>query len=591
MDFITLVAFIGLLGIGSQYIAWRTNLPAIVLMSVAGLIAGPILGLLNPQEDFGAFLQPIISIAVAIILFEGGLSLNFRELKHAGRAVMRLVIPGVPLAWGLGAAAAYYLGGLSWPVAILFAGIMVVTGPTVIVPLLRQAKLSVKPRTVLKWEGIVNDPLGALLAVLVFEYLAYAGQDKPLLEIGLWMLFVSLVAGLIGFIFARFIAYIFPRGWVPEYLKAPVLLVAVLTCFALADAIEHEMGLLAVTAMGVVLANAKLASLGDLRRFKENITILLVSGIFVILTASLERDVWAGLDWHLLAFLGAMLFIVRPLAVILSTFGANLTWSERLFVGWIAPRGIVAVAVSGFVALTLTELGYEDAEQLIPFSFAMVFATILAHGFTIAPLGRALGLASTSQPGALIVGSTPWSVALAKTLQAMEIPITIADSSWHRLRHARLADIPVYYGEILSEVSEHHVDLQQFGTLLAVTGNEAYNALVCRELGAELGRANVFQLGTADDDDPHGLSLSVRGTSLFDGRLDLNDVLRAHFSGWTFQRTTLSEEYGFDAYKADRPEEAERMFYVHKGEIVGSLKAETGDTIITFVPPKSEKQD
>lgn len=586
MDFITLVAFIGILGIGSQYLAWRLNLPAIVLMSLAGLIAGPVLGILNPTQDFGAYLQPLISIAVAIILFEGGLTLNFKELQHAGRAVMRLVIPGVPLAWALGSAAAYYLGGLSWPVAILFAGIMVVTGPTVIMPLLRQAKLSATPRTVLKWEGIVNDPLGALLAVLVFEYLSYAGQEKPVLEIGLWMLFATVIAGLIGFIFARAIAFIFPRGWVPEYLKAPILLVAVITCYALADAIEHETGLLAVTAMGVALANAKMASLGDLRRFKENITVLLVSGVFVILTASLEADVWMALDWRLAAFVGAMLFLVRPASVFLSTLGTNLSFAERLMLGWIAPRGIVAVAVSGFFALKLMDLGYADAALLIPFSFAMVFATILAHGFSIAPLGRALSLASKSRPGALIVGSTPWSIALAQALQAHDIPVTIADSSWHRLRHARLADINVYYGEILSEVSEHHLDLQRFGTLLAVTGNEAYNALVCREFGTEMGRAHVFQLGAAEEDDPHGLALSVRGVALFDGRLDLNDVLKNHFAGWTFQRTTLSDEYGFDAYKADRPEEAERLFYIRKGEIIGSLKAESGDTIITFVPPK-----
>lgn len=587
MDFVALIALIGLLGIGSQYLAWRLNLPAIVLMALAGLVAGPVLGVLDPVQDFGAYLQPLISIAVAIILFEGGLTLNFKELRHAGPAVWRLVVPGVPLAWALGAGAAHYLGGLSVPVAVLFSGIMVVTGPTVIIPLLRQAKLSSRPRTVLKWEGIVNDPLGALLAVLVFEYFSFAGDDKPVLEIGLWILFATLVAGLIGFIFARFIAYVFPRGWVPEYLKAPVLLVAVLLCFAAANAVEHETGLLAVTAMGVVLANAKMASLGDLRRFKENITVLLVSGVFVILTASLERDIWMQLDWSLAAFVGAMLFVVRPLAVVLSTFGAGLSWAERIMIGWIAPRGIVAVAVSGFFALKMADLGYVDALALIPFSFAMVFATILAHGFTIAPLGRLLGLASTAQPGVLLIGASPWSVDLAKALVEQEIPVTIADSSWHRLRHARLAGLPVYYGEILSEVSEHHIDLQQFGTLLALTGNEAYNALVCREFGAELGRTNVFQLGAAEEDDPHGLALGVRGEALFGGRLDLNDVLKNYFAGWQFQRTTLSDEYDFDAYRAARQEEAQRVFYIRKGQVKGALRAESGDTIITFVPPTS----
>lgn len=594
MDLVTLVALIGLLGIGSQYFAWRFNLPAIVLMAVAGLLAGPILGVVQPARDFGVFLQPLVSIAVAIILFEGGLSLDFKELRHAGSAVLRLVIPGIPLAWGLGALAAHHLAGLSWPVAILFAGILVVTGPTVIMPLLRQAHLSARPRTVLKWEGIVNDPLGALLAVLVFEYLSFAGEGRGLGEIALWMGFASLVAGVIGFAFARAIAFIFPRGLVAEYLKAPFLLCAVLACFALAEMVEHETGLLAVTAMGVTLANARMSSIDELRRFKENIAVLMVSGVFVILTATLERQYLTSLDLGLVLFVAAMLFLVRPASIWLSTIGSPLNLKERLLIGWIAPRGIVAVGVSGFFALRLQELGYRDAAQLVPLSFAIVFATIIAHGFTIAPLSRALGLSTKSAPGVLIVGSSPWSVSLAKTFVNLEIPVTIADTSWHRLRLARLANVPIYYGEILSEVTEHRFDLQSFGTLLAVTGNEAYNALVCSEFAPEIGRSNVYQLGAAESDDPHGLSFTVRGSTLFQSGISLDELLKRHFAGWTFQRTKLSEKFGLDDYLKERDEEAETLFVLRKSGVlafatgVGRPKCQPGDTIVAYVRKRSD---
>ena len=251
------IALIGALGISAQWLAWRYNLPAIVLMSVAGLIAGPALGILSPAQDFGEFLRPIISIAVAVILFEGGLNLNFSELRGVGRAVWRLVFVGAPLAWILGALAAHHGAGLSWPTAILFAGILVVTGPTVIMPLLRQARLSHRPGAVLKWEGIVNDPVGALLAVLVFEYLVVAEEGHNMIASGSWLAVVTLASAALGVAAGSLIAWTFQRGHVPEFLKAPVILVSVLLTFVLADLLEHEMGLVAVTAMGLAYCQLK----------------------------------------------------------------------------------------------------------------------------------------------------------------------------------------------------------------------------------------------------------------------------------------------------------------------------------------------
>ena len=293
-------AIIGVLGIGAQWLAWRFNLPAIVLMAIAGVLAGPVLNIFAspdalpgtpPMEAlFGEFYRPLIAVAVAVILFEGGLQLNFSDLRGLTRGVRRLVFPGVPIAWFLASLATYLIAGLSWQVSLLFGGVMVVTGPTVIIPLLRQSKLNSRPATLLKWEGIVNDPIGALLAVVVYEFLVIGDHGASSSEIISSLLIAAVLSAGLGYAIGRFTAASFRRGWVPEYLKPPVLFALVLVCFVLANLLQDEAGLLSVTAMGVTLANSKIASINDLRLFKENITVMMVSGVFIILTANLTMD-------------------------------------------------------------------------------------------------------------------------------------------------------------------------------------------------------------------------------------------------------------------------------------------------------------
>lgn len=598
-------AIIGILGIGAQWLAWRTNTPAIVLMSIAGVLAGPVLGLFTPagapsdvppmEALFGEFYRPIIAVAVAVILFEGGLQLNFSEIRGVRQGVGRLVFPGVPIAWALGALAAHHIAGLSWQTALLFGGIMIVTGPTVIIPMLRQSKLNPRPATLLKWEGIVNDPIGALLAVLVFEFLVIGEAHGSLGGLIGSIVVASLLSGLLGFAIGRLAASSFRRGWVPEYLKPPVLLTLVLVCFEMANLLQHEAGLLAVTAMGVTMANSKIASINELRLFKENIAVLLVSGVFIILTANLTFDTIRALTLSDYAFIAVMLLVVRPLSVFLSTIGAGLPIKERLLVGWIAPRGIVAVAVSSFFGVALFEAGFEDGQKLIPLAFAMVFATVIAHGFTIGPLAKALGLAAKERPGVLIAGASPWSIALAAKLKEMEIPVIVADASWRRLKPARLANVPTYYGEILSEVTEHHLDLNRYGYLLAVSGNEAHNALVSTDLAPELGRAAIFQVNARgkEEDDRQALSYTLQGKTFLHSGAPLDELLRRHYSGWTYQRTKLSEEYTPDQYRKDLGKDYEIVLVIRKGVLTFAsaeekLEPAIGDTVLAFIPKATE---
>lgn len=591
------IALVGVLGIGAQWVAWRTGWPAIVLMLFAGFMAGPILGLIDPEAAFGDLLSPMIGIGVALILFEGGLSLDLKELRHSGAAVLRLATLGVAVGWALGSLAGFYVAGLVWPVAILFGGILIVTGPTVVLPLLRQSNVQTRPASIMKWEAIVNDPTGALCAVIAYEYFRKLAETPgaSVMEVVPPLIFAAIIAGLIGFAAAWLIAFLFPRGAVPEYLKVPVLFITVIGVFVLSNKIEHEAGLVAVTVMGIALANMSVSSLRAIHPFKENIAVLLVSGIFILLSASLDFSDLEHFNWRFLAFLLTLLFVVRPLTVLLTLLGSSIPWNERLFVAWIAPRGIVLVAISGLFALRLTELGYNDGNVLIGLSFAVVIATIISSGFTIDLAARFLGVKGTSRPGLLIVGATPWTIALAREMKTLGTPVMVVDSSWQRLSPARRDGLPFYHGEILNEATEHNLDLAPFQVLVAATDNEAYNALVCNEFAHEIGRDSVFQLGeNADADDRHALPPAIRGRALFESGFGVSDVNERQAQGWVFRKTRLSDEFDFDDAVATMPDDAHLLLVLRES---GRLRFFThasrpeprsGDTVITFAPARAK---
>lgn len=605
------IALIAVIGIGAQWLAWRLKQPAIVLLAAAGLLVGPVWAvfapsgapLLNPAEDFGDLYRPMIALAVAVILFEGGLALEFSELQGAKVAVRRLVVVGAPIGWLLGTLAAHFGAGLPWELAALLGGLLVVTGPTVIIPLLRQAHIASRPGAVLKWEGIVNDPVGALFAVLVFEIVRLTAEGQSWTA-AVGLLFIGAIVGLVlGAAAGLALAAAFKRGAVPEYLKAPIVLAAVVTCYVAADSIAHETGLLAVTAFGMTIANARLASIEEMRRFKETIATVLVSGVFVILTASLTPEAVLALDWRAAAFVALMLLVVRPATVWLATWGSGLTWQERALVGWIAPRGIVAVAVSGFFAAELAVISgalrpeiASAVEQLAPLTFAMVFATILAHGFTIRPMARALGLATDGAEGVLLVGASPWSLGLAKTLNDLGVPVTLADTNWTRLRRARLEGVTTYYGEVLSEAADHRLDHSALSWVIAATSNDAYNALVCVEFAPEVGRHRAYQLPSAGDrsETDRGIAFTARGRTMIRHGRAFDAVSSDWWRGWRFRQTKLSETYKLEQFFADNGADADLIAEVRpdgKFALLGpnsGPRGGPGAILVWYGPPKSE---
>ena len=588
-DLTVTFAVVGALGIGSQWLAMRLRLPAIVFMLSAGVLAGPIFGLLDPEAQFGPMLEPIVAAAVAVILFEGGLSLNFRELRSVGVTVQRLVTVGALLSWLGYALASHFVAGLSPVSSAVFGGLLVVTGPTVVIPLLRQARLAQRPASALKWEAIINDPVGALFAVLAFEF-AVAQWSENWIEVGAHLVLGIAVATAIGYLAGRLVVLAFQRGQVAEFMKVPVLLVLVLVVHAATNLVLHESGLLAVTVMGVVIANARLPSLVELRRFKENVTVLLVSGVFVLLSATIDAEMLAELDWRAAAFVAVVVLVVRPLVVFVTLIGAGLPAREKLLIAWIAPRGVVAVAVAGFFGSRLSAFGIGDGALLAGLAFAVTAVTVVTSGFTLAPLGRALGLSSNRPPGVLIVGGNRWTVGLAQALQMTGVPVMMADRNYYRLGDARAADLPTFHGEVLSEAAAHTIETGRFGALVAATDNDDYNALVCTDLGHELGRDRVFQIGRHETEEgEQHMPASIGGRTLLPSGASWEVLEDRLNDGWDFAVTELGENFTASDYRARRPEGSELVALVRPGGTVftsetNDVELRNGDLLITFTP-------
>lgn len=579
-------------GIASQWVSWRVGIPAIVVLITTGLVLGPVTGLVEiglARDE----ITELIGLGVSIILFEGGMNLKLAELRVAGQGIRRLTVFGPPLAWGFGTLAAHYVAGLSWPVSVVLGAILTVTGPTVIGPLLRQARLDKEASSLLKWEGIVNDPVGVLLAVLTFQYLTLPNGSLANTAVGLASAIgVALVLGGLG---GYATGWLYRRGAVPEHLKAPLLIVLVPVVFWASNLVQHEAGLLSVTIMGMVMGNMKLVEREALQESLENLTVILLSVLFIVIPAQLQASQLQLLDWRMGAFLLVVLFVVRPLTVGLATLGAPMRRNDKLLLGWIAPRGIVAAATAGLFGPALEAAGYPDAAKLLPLVFLVIMVTVLAHGFTIGRLARKLDLAAENDNGLLIVGASPFTLALATKLKKLNQEVLLVDGVYQRLKPARMQGVDVYYGEILSDHAEHHLEAQHLNHVLAATDNEFYNALVCKGKGRRFGHHRTFQLGTSRAHEPElkRLTLQQRGYFAFDPGATFELLERRLAEGWSIGTRKLTEEHGWDEFAEGRGERGEDWFLLGAVTPDGLLriysteqrfKLEAGWTALYFGP-------
>ena len=584
------IATIITLGIAAEWIAWRVGLPSILVLLVFGIVAGPLTGLLNPDAVFGDLLFPVVSVSVAIILFEGGTSLRIGELRQVGRVVASLVSVGAIVTWALVTAAARFVLGVGLEQALLLGAILVVTGPTVIVPLLRQMRPSPQVGNTLKWEGILIDPIGAVLAVLVFQVLLEGGLEVAWTVGSLGLLKTVVIGVTLAAAGAGLMIWVLDRRWVPEFLQSPLSLTLVVAAFAASNTLQPESGLLTVTLMGMVMANQKSVNVRHIIEFKENLRVLLISSLFIILAARLDMADLRAVGMQEIAFVGALILVVRPVAVGLSTLGSDFSWRERVVLGWVAPRGIVAAAVSSLFALELTQNGYAEAGQLASVTFLVIIATVLVYGVTSSPLARRLGVAQPEPQGVLFVGAHPWAREIARELQELGFLVRLADSNRTNISQANLAGLPTYYGSSLTEGALDQIDLAGIGNLLAVTANDEVNSLSGLNFSEALGADSVYQLPPGDFEtapEETLLGRHLRGRFLFGADAGYWQLTARFDSGADVKTTQLTDSFGYDDFLAQHPD-AIPLFVVDNGKLAvvtvrGAMAPQPGQTIVAIV--------
>jgi NhaP-type Na+/H+ or K+/H+ antiporter len=493
----TLAIIVGV-GMAAQWIAWRTQIPSIILLLIAGLVLGPFSGVVDPDEFLGGSLFSIVSLAVALILFEGGLDLPPRELKATGTVVRRLISIGAIITFLVGAWGAERLFDMSRGAATVMAAVLVVTGPTVVGPLLRFVRPSGRTGPMLRAEGILIDPIGATASLVAFEV---ALTNEPgaavisVVEVVGW----TLLAGFgIGFVAAWILDHALRRFLIPDHLGNPIALAVVIVAFVLSNEVQEEAGLLTVTVMGIWLARRESAAVRQLLEFNESLRTLLISALFILLAARIETDQLQDVILPSLVFLALLVFVARPASVLVSTVRSQLSWRERLFLMAMAPRGIVAAAVSAIFALRLEEREVRGAELIVPIVFLVIIGTIVVYGFLAGPMARKLQLAEARANGVLIVGAHAMGRGLAKALSDHGVKAMLVDTDPYNITRSVALGLPARRLSVLTEEATHELDLRGIGRLLALTSNDEVNALAASRFARVFGRRETFQLAPGE---------------------------------------------------------------------------------------------
>ncbi len=606
MTFLFGVALILILGVGAQWLAWQSRLPSIVLLLLAGFVAGPVLGLLDPAVVQGKWVNPFVSVSVGIILFEGGLNLRLSELREVGGPIRNLITVGVLGTWLLGSAAIYWIGSFGIELSLLTGAILVVTGPTVIVPLLRQIRPRGRIGAVAKWEGITIDPIGAILATLVLEVILLLhepGAASPnamtaalhVLE-GLGLAVgASVVAG--GGAAALLVA-IFRRRLVPDFLRNPLTLTLVIAAFVGAEAVQHEAGLLTTTLMGVAMANQTYVPMQRILEFKENLQVLLLGVLFVVLSARLDLAAFEYVGLRTLALTAVLILFVRPLAVLASCVGTDLSWREQGFLAWLAPRGIVAAAIASLFAFDLQEIFPEAADALVPVVFIVIVATVTVYGLTIGPLASRLGLADPNPEGVLFVGAEEWVCKIAKPLHELGIPVQLVDTNPDHVERAHRYELPAERADVLSESTLEELDLSGIGRLLITIPNDEVASLAALHLSEIFESNDIFQL-PARSHRRHGeadLPRHLRGHLLFGGETSCHEIrdwldhdrevyvvsLDGPLSANTFQDCLWPEAFPLFIVRGDR------LLILSEEE---STRPQDGDQVVLIAPRQDVQED
>lgn len=521
-------------GVGCQLAAHRWRFPSIILLLVAGLAAGPGLDLIDPDALFGDLLFPAVSAAVALLLFEGGLSLRLREVGGLRVTLLRLLTVGVVAAAIMGSLAAWALGGLAAGPAMLFGAITVVTGPTVVIPLLRHARLRPEVARLLRWEGIFVDPIGAILAVVVFEVLVVGegGGPAEALRVIAATSFVGVAVGLAAGV-ALTLALQLP--WLPDHLQNAITFATVMGAMAAANTVFHEAGLVATTVLGITLAAQRKVRIRGIAEFHESIAVLLVPLMFILLAARVSSADLARNALPAAGVTAALVGVSRPLSVWLSTIGSTVSASGRRYIAAMAPRGIVAASVSALLGLRLEEEGIEGGADLAAITFLVVAGTVVIYGLAAVPLARRWRVDAPDRSGVVLVGAPTWAVSLGEALLDHGVPVLVVPCDDDDAAAAVARGLLVYPGRLQSDELDDAVAAVGARIALVASHREEVAAFAADRLGHLLGQTNIYVV-PVDRDDHHARSLRPAehwGLIAFGGRLTLQDAAASSRSGAT----------------------------------------------------------
>ena len=592
-----LISLVGIIVVGvfAQYLAWRFHLPSILLLLILGVLAGPVAGLIHPDELFGELLLPLVSVSVAIILFEGGLSLRIAELRGTGTVIWSLVSLGALVTWTVTAAAAWWLLDLSPAIAVLLGAILVVTGPTVIIPLLRHVRPKGQIGWIAKWEGIVNDPIGAMLAVLAYEAVSNGAGEHPITIAAVNLSWTLAVGGGLGLIGAALMVVMLRQHLLPDFLTNPMALMIVLATFLAANLLQDEAGLFEVTFMGVLLANQRFVSIEKVAQFKEDLRVLLISILFVVLAARLTWTDFAQIDGRAAVFLAVLIVVARPLAVALSTFGSRLNWRQRVFLAMLAPRGIVAAAVASIFALRMAP-DYPDAERLAPIVFFVIAGTVAFYGLSASPLARWLGIAQPAPQGVLMLGAHAWARRIAQALKKENVFVLLVDTNWSEVHAARMEGLPAIYESVFAERVAAEAEATETGRLLALSSNSEVNSLAALRFTRAFGRAEVHQLMPERDRKVDVQeALEFHGRILFGPEATYSYLTRRFRAGAVVKKVRLTGEFQYDDFKDHYGQTALPMFLIDENGRMriftrdSSPTPKSGDSLIALVDPVDEE--
>lgn len=552
-DIIIALGFIVVLGFSAQWLAWRVKIPSILFLLLFGLLAGPFLGYLSPDDLFGNVLIPFVSISVAVILFEGGLTLKLSEFKKIGRVVILLISAGLLITGLVTTLGAHLLLGLNLQVSILLGAVLSVTGPTVIGPMLRNIRPQKNVGNILKWEGILIDPIGALMTILVFEGILIGEVQEAAVPILLSFAKTIFTGVIVGTLIAYLLAFIVKNYWIPDYLHGAASLAFVVVAFVLSNILHEESGLLACTIMGIVLTNQKYASVKRIKDFKENLTLLIIPVLFILLSARLTMFNIELLFTPMgVLFLLLLIFIGRPLSVFLSTYRSGLRLNEKLFVSWVAPRGIVAAAVSSVFALKLEEFKIPQIEYLVPITFLVIIGTVIIYGFTSPLVARWLKVSLSDPQGVLIAGGQDWALKIAAILQEKKFSVVIVDTNRQHIAKAKMMGLPAYNESIIGDRILDEMNLEGIGKLLALTSNDEVNALSVIHFSAIFEKKNLYQLVPKSDRDELDFSPEhLRGRFLFGKGVNYTFLSNRFLDGAVIKSTNLTEEFTFEHFRSE----------------------------------------